>query len=178
MNMEDMEKTRQQRGLPETPEQRLAQIPNCAHWNLWVGREVEGTVDVGTPTLFCRNFPINREGNTPEAKLNWLYAQAVKAAKLPTIKRIWFCKEWRDELVVLAAIKAGWDVCVEMDLKFRSSWSYPSIMLNARIYFKLPIILKPGDFLCVGRAYRDEAFQIGGGVPVTPQLYGSDIFVA
>lgn len=145
------------------PEQKL---PDCATWNVWYGHEIEGTEDLGEETLFVRKLPIAIEKLT-DAFINQL-------TKKGHIERIWFCanfREWEKMRKLLPHFKK---VCLEVNLRYYYMVP-PDVRNKARLYFKVPVPLKPGDFVCVGLPFRDESFKIGSGVRVTPQQYSKDI---
>lgn len=130
--------------------------PPCADWHVWVGPEVEGSVDLGKRTLFVRHCRY--------------WKQYVDAS----IGRVWFCCEFDDWNQVREAIaEFPGSVCLEVNS--RTVERIPKdVMKNVRAYYKLDPGLKPGDFVCVGPAFSDEAFQLGSGRTVRPENYLAD----
>lgn len=144
-----------------------------SEWKIWKGKEVEGTKGVGEMTLFIRSL----EGYnlTEESDVAFL-------AERSKCKRVWFTKEF---LVWCWAIAKNWKileniakhfetVCLETEpkdldsipLKFRKKFT---------VYLKVNSVLKKGDFVCVGRPFEDEAFEVGKGKKVNPKDYAGDI---
>lgn len=142
--------------------------PPCSTWSVWTGKEIEGTVNLGMATLFIRKLP---QGYT----LNSMLQEASIKQLIPS--RVWFCKEFLEttdsHLVILDATACFETVCVEMDDRHTLLPSY--VRERVKIYYKLPINLKRGDHVCVGRAFEDEAFVIGQGARVTKQEYLDDV---
>jgi hypothetical protein len=139
-------------------------IPPCARWNIWIGREIEGTIDIGVWTLFVRFMP---RGFSLE---NLLQSH-------PDIKRVWFCKEFRQWEIVREATKLFKTVCLEVS---PSSAPPPKEVTDVvTCYFKFDYCLpKPGDFICVGKPFQDEAFRVGTGAKVSPSCYLDDTYIA
>jgi hypothetical protein len=139
--------------------------PPCSKWLIWTGGEVEGTQDRDVFTLFIRGFS---EDVTA-------YSVSI-AAKAAGVERIWFCKEFRNWDVVREFCYRFKTVCIELEL---GQALPPGDMLyfpNLRIYYKVPSPgLRPGDQLCFGRPFHDEAFEIGKGISVTPDNYKEDV---
>lgn len=153
-------------GKPQAPEPTP---PPCSKWKVWVGKEIEGTKDIGVQTVFIREIP----GMTVEKDYKFMTMGG-------KVARVWFCKEF------LHACAAGksWDImrkimslfpicaaeveaqCVSMIPK--------DIYAKLTVYVKLDIKLKDGDFVCVGPAFSDESFEIGKGAKVTPEAYAND----
>lgn len=152
--------------------------PPCAEWRIWKGPEVEGTRSVGVSTLFIRSLQ-DFSGATPTVDWSFL--------KKSGCERVWFCKEfYRSEPtddqgnfiawgLVRAIGKHFSEICLEVEPK--DYCSIPKdIKASATIYLKvLDVELKKGDFICVGPAFADEAFQIGTGAKVTPEVYLNDV---
>lgn len=140
--------------------------PPCANWKLWVGEEVEGTTSIGTRTLFIRSleeFPDLVAGSNLSALRTFSKAS-----------RVWFCKEFRNWELLMGIMTHFDEVCVEV-LAHQISSLPARIRKRATLYVKLDVDLKAGDFVCVGPAFADEAFKIGTGAKVTPDLYRKDI---
>lgn len=139
-------------------------IPPCANWNIWLGPEVEGQDNeaLGKKTLFVR------QGDP------YPYVTKTGSRFNPSIVRIWFCKEFKD-MVVVQDLANFFPVTLEVSL---STWYLlkKSVMENERItlFFKLPISLRQGDHICVGPAFSDESFKIGTGSKVSVQDYLKD----
>lgn len=134
--------------------------PPCAKWKVWLGKEIEGTYDLGEETLFIRNLT----GMT--------FVEARDTC--PHVKRVWFCKEFitTDNFnIMCAALEQFESVCVEVD-----QWTImPQIIWDrARIYYKVAVPLKTGDQVCVGNAFSDESFEVGEGRKVDPSMYLQD----
>jgi hypothetical protein len=152
--------------------------PPCSEWKIWKGPEIEGTEGVGIATLFIRSLS-DFEGLTPESDFS-LFAQKSGC------KRVWFCKEFylseptdtNGKFIAWKLIEAIGQHFEEMCLEVepQSIQCVPkSIRAKARIYVKVNVELKPGDFICVGPAFNDESFKIGTGAKVTPEQYLQDI---
>lgn len=143
------------------------QNPPCAQWSVWIGKEIEGTSCIGQETLFVRAL----KGVTA------LNAGALKSTltRNGRIERVWFCKEFSDWDTLRAIAKMFKHVCIEATPKtyetlpseFRTESKY-------RIYLKVSMSLKPGDFICVGPAFSDESFEVGTGTKVNPSQYNND----
>lgn len=138
--------------------------PDCAHWNLWYGEEIEGNEDLGVRTLFVRKANIS---------------EIEKALHDFQINRIWFCKEYAESssheaVVVLTrnpTVKAVTEVTVELLAKI-------SVKLRRKSAFFLKLGELPldnRDFIAVGPAFEDESFKLGEGYKVTPENYEKDI---
>ena len=143
-------------------------LPPCATWQIWYGKEIEGSTDIGATTLFMRKLDCTVD--------DWNRLESDMAPRLTrqgTVSRIWFCKEFTNWRLMVAIGKHFEKVCVEVAHK-----SYDhlprGIKMNYQIYIKLPLMLKPGDHVCVGAPFNDEAFEIGKGVRVKPEQYLSD----
>ena len=143
--------------------------PPCSKWQVWSGVEVEGQSQRGEPTLFIRAIP-------PEWNpLHWQRVTKNKDGSLK-FKRVWFCAEFTDWEHVRFAMRTIPTVCVEV--KAIDAWPPADILKNAVIYLKLPLTLKPGDHVCVGQPFEDEAFMIGTGQKVGNGDYLQDVFIA
>lgn len=135
-------------------------VPECAHWDVWFGYEVEGTVERRQETIFIR-------------RLRKISLEEVHKGH-PHVYRVWFCKEFRDFVTIRRAFQYWSSVCLEV--------TYDELELipedlrrDCRVYLKIDFKLKRGDQVCVGSPYRDEAFEIGKGVAVSPSQYNQDI---
>jgi hypothetical protein len=138
--------------------------PPCANWQLWVGAEIEGASDLGERTIFVRFLPAGTTGEFLREK--------TKA------NRIWFCKEFTDwhRLRKIAEAFDPSKVCIEVMLNRYNS--LPSdFRQRFRIYVKVPELhgMKPGDHVCIGLPFQDEAFQVGNGKRVASSDYEKDI---
>lgn len=139
-------------------------IPKSKDWKIWKGGEIEGSKDLGVQTLFIRELKVDEK-----ADLSFLPAKS-------KCKRVWFCKEFTDWKLLKRIAALFETVCIEVEPK-----NLESIPIEFRkkynIYLKviLNYDLKPGDFVCVGKPYEDEAFAIGSGNKVKPEQYGKDI---
>lgn len=144
--------------------------PPCSTWKVWLGAEIEGSHDIGEKTLFIRELP-------KDTKLSSDLSFMKKAGA----QRVWFCKE----LLVWAANTTNWPiirkimdlfpkVCLETVPAFHTCIP-KDIRDKARVYLKIDNVeLKPGDQICVGPAFSDEAFESGKGVKVNPSAYLND----
>lgn len=144
--------------------------PECAHWRMWVGAEVEGEHDVGVRTLFIRSLK-DVPGDFSELGTLQLLREKSQCS------RVWFCHEFNHWRTVELATLAFDQVCIEARYCFAKSIP-PRIRgrENVRIYYKveLDVPLRDGDVICVGRPFEDEAFTVGSGKRVTPDLYTND----
>jgi hypothetical protein len=146
--------------------------PPCSSWSVWAGREIEGTQELGVPTLFIRRLD---RSTAKSIKRLIVYKQLY-----PHLNRVWFCQEFwasgdcRVNSVIRKAFELYLSVCIETNAQ-----KFPTlpddIKEKARIYYKIPHQLKPGDQICVGPAYKDEAFEIGAGIKVAPGDYTQDV---
>ena len=143
----------------------MSDLPPCREWAIWVGKEVEGTTNVGVTTLFIRSlegFHID-----PETSDLSFFRKKTGAS------RVWFCREFVDWKLLKRIAKEFDEVCIEVEPK-----CFENIPLALRdkaiIYLKVDTPLKPGDFVCVGPAFHDESFKIGSGSKVKPQDYLQD----
>ena len=152
------------------PETKRDQFPPCSKWKIWMGQEVEGTTQVDELTLFIRELPVTK-GNAAER-----FSSLVALKRLHGInfKRIWFCKEFADHEVMRMICQFYQDAtkCVEMDQFY--SVLPPDLRARVTVYWKQPLNLRPGDFICVGRPFNDESFEIGTGARVVPDMYLKD----
>lgn len=145
------------------------QKPPCSTWSVWTGLEIEGNKEVGAKTMFIRRFA------PPFDQLKtWLWEHS--------ISRVWICKEmvhflhrkgqWTDFMNTMKEANVT-SIAIEATL-FNVRMIPLDVFNEARIYLKITAGLKPGDQICVGRAFHDEAFEIGSGVRVTEEQYGQD----
>ena len=144
--------------------------PPCSGWKIWIGEEIEGSHDIGEKTLFIRALTKDVK---PTSDLSFM--------KKVGADRVWLCKE----LLVWAANSTHWatirkitsmfpKVCLETTPAFYTCIP-EDIRKASRVYVKIDNIeLKPGDQVCVGPAFSDEAFEIGKGVKVNPSAYLND----
>jgi hypothetical protein len=140
--------------------------PPCADWKLWTGAEIEGTSELGSKTLFIRSLS---DFNVVDQK-----QFAEQLAELSGCKRVWFCKEFRDWKFLENIASHFESVCIEA-LPNNYVNIPKRIRLKYRIYVKVIMPnLKPGDFICVGEPFMDEAFEIGKGATVKPEDYLKD----
>ena len=136
-------------------------LPPCSEWGLWLGEEIEGHTERGVTTLFVRQLP---EG----FPLSYFEDSADLG-----ITRIWFCQEFNDWEMLEAIAPLFKTRCLE---------STPELLVHLRpairelvtVYLKIPVVLRPGDHVCVGPAFADESFEIGTGRRVTPSEYEKD----
>ncbi len=148
--------------------------PPCANWNVWIGREVEGHISIDKSTLFIRRIDFPHQVNFKELKSRWA----------PKINRVWFCKEFNDMDVINSATKYFKEVCVELtlsqltqmiDCNPREARSfYRKVLSKVFIYLKVGNVLKQGDHICVGNAFREESFVLNNGRRVTLKNYLGD----
>ena len=143
--------------------------PECAKWKMWVGPEVEGHSELGEQTLFIRDLATTAQQFSAQAE-----ELVPRMTKNGTIRRVWFCKEF-----------VNWPLLREISRHFRTSClevtpkTYGNVprdlMSNCVIYLKITdFFLKPGDHVCVGPNFQDEAFKIGTGAKVSPESYAGD----
>lgn len=130
---------------------------------MWVGAEIEGDVAIrGKQTLFIRQM---------------LPTELPSLIKKFPDHRVWFCKEFKHWDTVRRFLKSCFpEICIEVTWE---TWSKVPADLRAKctIFFKLPVELKEGDFICVGPAFADEALKIGTGHKVKPEEYLKDELV-
>jgi hypothetical protein len=145
--------------------------PDCAVWNVWRGREIEGYDDIGEETLFVRDL----KSTTLE----------YYRSRFPDIRRVWFCSEFWDHSNFLESLQ---EICRSMrmyrkvciEVRATSLVRIPEKMMNQEqiaLYIKLelPYTPKPGTHICIGTAFSDEAFLFGRGRKVSPDRYSNDI---
>lgn len=140
-------------------------IPPCASWNVWTGLEIEGNQGLGENTLFIRHC------------VDW------RRYTNKTIKRIWFCHEFTDwKQIREAAQERDGSILryvVNLEANSRTFDRIPKEIVHlVHIYYKLDIPLGAGHFVCVGRAFADEAFALGEGNQVSPDQYLGDVRLA
>src|ERR1043166_8746902 len=108
--------------------------PACAEWDIWIGKEVEGTVDLGEKTLFVRKLGTRT-----------LYELFLKCRE-ELIERVWFTEEFCHE--------QNWGLIREATVIFKKVCvctraivlRIPEDIKNkVRIYWKPMVILKEGD---------------------------------
>ena len=135
--------------------------PPCADWNVWLGREVEGETDIGEMTLFIRKLSPHRTVSE--------YVEQFKGK----VHRVWFCKEFRDWKALAYMSQYFPKVCLEVCRENYSSIP-KEIFVRCVLYYKLPVVLKKGDYVCVGPEFADESFRLGKGNEVVQQKYCRD----
>jgi hypothetical protein len=143
--------------------------PACANWKIWVGREVEGSDDLGVVTVFVRENP-TPEGYNLDQRWNVL-SDRIRHLR---IRRFWFCKEFRDWEVIQRACCFPVKVCLEA---VPGETIPDDVRPFLTVYWKVPNVpLVPGDFICVGPPFLDEAFKlsVGEGRRVNPDMYRND----
>lgn len=141
--------------------------PPCAKWDTWTGPEIEGSKYLGVKTLFIRRSHLKPKS-------------LVSAIRAASFRRIWFCKEflWNrpktEQTKIFGALSSDYDLAFELTFWMKDMAEY--YRKYGTVYFKLETygLIKPGDFLCVGPAFKDEAFLIGTGNKVAPTEYLSD----
>ena len=164
--------------------------PECGKWKVWLGREIEGTTDLGEWTLFVREIPLGETFKSlwQKALIALPYANRGEIVG----KRIWFCEEFFHQPIrwgfIYEALEAGFTkVCLCFVFPFHSpalDWfirSSPFPKESVQTYLKLSSdlkFLKPGDHICIGDKFADESFCIGQGKKVTPADYRNDIRIA
>lgn len=138
--------------------------PPCAHWKAWIGPEIEGHTDLKEQTLFVRVGDV-----------------LALLDEYPDITRVWLCKEFlfshcQASLVILCRKMRLRDVriAVEVPLSQFSEYLFLRPFVNFYIKVELNTPLLPGDHICVGPAFNDEAFLIGSGNRVEPDQYLGD----
>lgn len=151
--------------------------PPCALWKSWIGPEVEGATALGQFTLFVREGDVSLLLKKAEAQLTLLGLETAH------IRRIWFCKEYlashtQEEMLVLMYLMQKRNIttslCFEIPADLISTYAY--LHPYGVFYVKLATTeLRPGDHVCVGAPFNDEAFRLGDGAPVVPQAYLNDI---
>lgn len=118
--------------------------PPCSKWKVWIGPEIEGAYDRNEMTLFIRSLP--RGVTLGSLKLEY-----------PDIRRVWFCKEFRNATVLQYATSFFDKVCIEVmpDEEFALSIIDRQ---RVRLYFKFHPKTAPrvGDQICVGKPYTEE----------------------
>lgn len=138
----------------------IATPPPCSSWRVWLGPEIEGQTDLGERTLFIREA-------TPER-----IEELIKTYS-PTVKRVWVCKEfiyWES----IRRLKAAFGKVV-LEVSRHTYGAMPKELFDqCQLYYKLPVELKQGDYVCVGPAFSDESFRIGKGDQVDPAMYRRD----
>lgn len=143
-------------------------IPECSKWQIWIGKEIEGTTALGEETLFIRVLDISASDAKKNPNLRDMLT------KKGRIKRVWFCAEYHNWPLLREITKFFTTTCLEVTPA--SLGCIPKDVVDTCIvYFKLNVRLKVGDHICVGPPYQDEAFQIGQGQKVTPEQYAQDI---
>lgn len=144
----------------------LTPDPACSKWKLWLGDEIEGTVERGVKTLFIRELPPKLQ---PTDDLSILKSKAT---------RVWFCKEFTNWPLMFAIAELfGYEnCCIEVEPKHLAAVPL-KIRQGMRIYLKVTLFyqLKPGDQICVGKRFADEAFEVGKGHKVSPEQYAADV---
>jgi hypothetical protein len=142
--------------------------PECSQWALWTGKEIEGDKDLGTETLFIRKLDTTAE-DFRKAGQTLVDSMTRKGA----IKRVWFTKEFKNWALLREIAKHFQTVCLEVSYK---EYDHLPQDFKARftLYVKFPVMMKAGDFICVGPAFQDEAFRIGTGNKVSPEAYVHD----
>jgi hypothetical protein len=149
----------------------IDKAPPCSKWKIWTGLEIEGHHDRGEKTLFIRTLPA-------DVKLT----SDLSFMKKCGATRVWLCKE----LLLWAANESKWPIlrkildlfpkaCIETTPGFHTC--IPEDVRNrCRVYLKITnVTLKPGDQVCVGPSFEDEAFESGKGVKVVPASYLNDV---
>jgi hypothetical protein len=150
--------------------------PPCSKWSLWLGKEVEGTLDVGKQTLFVRF-----------ASLSQIY-EAIIAHK---VTRVWFCEEYNDwaDISYLALSLANRGIkpmtfCFSVlysnlpkfPLALKSSLAANGVV--SQIYLRVPVTLaqlSQVDQVCVGMPYNDVIFSTQLGLKMSPADYSEDV---
>lgn len=138
--------------------------PPCAKWKAWLGNEIEGQTHYKELTLFVRAGDV----------LTLLDHHT-------GVNRVWLCKEFlfshcEASLTILCRKLRlrGVTVAVEVPLSQFREYGYLRPFVNYYIKVELNALL-PGDHICVGPAFSDEAFLIGTGVKVAPEQYLDDV---
>ncbi len=139
--------------------------PECSKYNIWSGLEIEGHTGLGEETLFIRKLEV-KPADLTEQLLNSFTRNGKRT-------RVWFCKEFKNWKLLKVLSNHFKTVCLEVEMGTQSM--VPRDIYNTvTIYLKVPIMLKPGDHVCVGPAFSDEAFKIGTGKRVNPDDYKND----
>ena len=145
------------------------ELPECASWNVWLGKEIEGSVDIGELTLFIRNLTFKADSEK---------AEAIKVGILKLgIKRVWVCADFRQWAQLRLLLPLFEKVCIEVNADFYRMVPL-DLLRTSRLYFKIPFPLKDGDFVCVGLPFEDQSFKVGSGIKVNPSQYTKDIKIA
>lgn len=142
--------------------------PECSKWSIWIGKEVEGSSDIGVETLFIRSLSTTVDEFERQAD-----ALIPAMTRRGEITRVWFCKEFTDWKLLRAIAKHFKTVCMEVSIKQYGNLPR-DFQTDFTIYLKVNLLMKAGDHICVGPPFQDEAFKIGTGVKVTPQQYSND----
>ena len=134
--------------------------PPCSTWSVWLGPEVEGQTDLGERTLFVRKASLAR-------------VEELVAAYSPSVTRVWVCKEFACWSAIRRLKAAFGKVVIEVDR--HTVGAMPKELFDGcQLYYKLPVELKQGDYVCVGPAFSDESFRVGRGDQVDPAMYRRD----
>jgi len=156
---------------------KTVQMPANMLWRVWVGREAEGPQkERGKLTLFIRSL------DTPNdpvvlSQVDFSVFKTHKRFPGEEIRRVWFCREYTRlaQWNVVNAFRKVFDE-VFIECTPGSFDSLPKeLRLAATIVVKVPLMLKDGDWVCVGGAYQDETFVIGGGSKVDLIEFSKDI---
>lgn len=157
-------------------------LPACHKWSLWLGKEVEGSADVGEQTLFVRNA-------TPQEVMDRPFLGT------PALNRVWFCKEFVTGTdatsftnLLKALVKKKVKLAIELDdatviaANLHKGALARLIAEKCAVYYKtanagFPLSAKK-DYICAGPAFSDEAFDVGTGKRVKPSAYAKDIKLA
>lgn len=150
--------------------------PACSKWNMWLGKEIEGTSDIGVRTLFVRKATNDEVLNRPFLGSD-------------DLKRVWLCKEFlalrntKLALFLKKLEKKGVTIAAEVTdslVSVLSKSDLRAIRRHCTVYYKtaLTFPLTNKDFICAGSPYSDEAFAVGSGAKVAPKQYAADIRIS
>lgn len=140
--------------------------PPCSQWKIWIGNEVEGSIDIGEPTLFIRDL------------LNRSFSELAAEVKQRKITRVFFTEEFNNWPIIRDSFVHFLKVCKAHYIQGHCELP-PDIAKNARIYWKCLILpetmeIKIGDQICVGHPFREQIFEWGTKYEMTVADYEKD----
>lgn len=116
------------------------ELPDCSKWKVWKGLEIEGETSLGVETLFVRNL--------------FSYKNPEDMELLKTFKRVWFTREYTDDVTIEAAIEFGLEVALEVNYEDYDKLS-DKIKKAAKIYLVLPFNLPEGTHIKCGHSFQE-----------------------
>lgn len=143
-------------------------VPLCAHWQVWVGPECEGTTDQGVLTLFIRSLDGVKD---PKENIFKKY--------LKDFPRVWFCHEFRNWRMIEWVVEnfPKHPVCLDIlaeDYETVSRRLSPHVWGKVFRYVALPFPLRAGDTICAGVGFSKATFTLPTPVTTNPESYGRD----